>query len=154
MASPFGGYYSKWRRDARRGKWHPEFLGAYGPHGVRRPDVTPRCKRELMRAIGYGCYLTSTTGGVHAPGSWHYRTALYKSSSGVWRRGGRAIDVAGSRVAMARYYNDCRRRSRKGGTQFYELFGPGWWHAFNDVIRSGQFPGHTTHVHVVPTAIY
>lgn len=152
MASP---YSRKQRRQAAKGAWQPEFLRAYGPAGSQLGDVTPRCKREIMRAIARGCYVTSTTGGTHARTSYHYQTATYKSSSGKYRQGGRAVDIGGGPVAKARYYWDCRRRELgKGGAQFIELFGPGQWYFKWGKIFGGQFPAHEDHVHVVPTAIY
>lgn len=152
MASP---YSRAQRRRARKGNWHNDFLRAYGPNGSRLGDVTPKCKREIMRAIARGCYVTSTTGGTHAPNSWHYQRASYKAADGSRKRGGRAADVAGGFVAMRRYYWDCRRRElTRRGTQFIELFGPAPWYVKWGGLLPGQFPDHEDHVHVVPNAIY
>jgi hypothetical protein len=152
MASP---YSRAQRRKARKGIWDGDFLRAYGPHGTRLGDVTPRCKREIMRAIHRGCYVTSTTGGVHSPTSWHYQRASYKAADGKQKRGGRAVDVAGGFVAMRRYYWDCRRRElTRRGVQFIELFGPAPWYVKFGSLFQGQFPAHGDHVHVAPQAIY
>lgn len=150
MASP---YNRRYRRLARKGIWRTAFLHAYGPNGQPLGDVTPRCKREIMRAIALGCYVTSTTGGTHAPSSYHYQKVLYEHK-GFQHTGGRAVDLGGGIVAKARYYLDCKRRERKGGVQFIELFGPGNWYAKWGRFLPGQFPGHEDHVHVVPKHIY
>lgn len=152
MASP---YSWRQRRRASKGIWQGEFLRAYGPNGPRLGDVTPRVKREIMRAIAVGCVVTSTTGGTHAPGSWHYQKSSYRSSSGKWRIGGRAADLGGGRIALWRYYRDARRRERaKSSPQFHELFGPGNEYVKEGRFYSGQFPDHTDHVHVAPVPIY
>lgn len=74
-----------------------------------------------------GLTITSTTGGRHTPGSYHYR--------------GRAIDVAGSPAQMAAYYN------RLAGTRPTELF-----YDPRGGIKNGQqigaIGGHRDHVHV------
>jgi hypothetical protein len=151
MASP---YSRAQRRRAREGNWHHDFLKAYGPDGRKLGDVTPRCKREIMRAIARGCYVTSTTGGTHSPNSWHYQRVGYKAADGTWKRGGRAVDIGGGPVAMARYYWDCRRRELlRPGAQFIELFGPDRWYVKWGVLFWGQFPDHEDHVHVAPAAI-
>lgn len=74
-----------------------------------------------------GLVVTSTTGGTHAPGSYHYS--------------GRAIDVAGSPSAMARYY---RYMAKKSPTElFYDPIGG---MKFGQQI--GAIGGHSDHVHV------
>lgn len=145
-------YTRRQRRRARKGHWQAEFLHAYGPHGVPLGNVTPRVKREIMRAIARGCYVTSTTGGTHATGSYHYQVVAYLHD-GERRTGGRAADVAGGWVAMRRFYADVKRRERKRGTQFAEAFGPGNWYIKDGQTHAGQFPGHTDHVHVAPYRI-
>jgi hypothetical protein len=152
MGSP---YSRKARRLAKKGIWRREFLRAYGPTGPELGDVTPRCKREIMRAIARGAVVTSTTGGTHAPGSYHYQRVSYKSSSGQWRLGGRAVDIGGGRVALWRVYRDTRARERAHrNAQYDELFGPGNEYVRNGWFYPGQFPGHEDHVHIAPHAIY
>lgn len=74
-----------------------------------------------------GLTITSTTGGKHTPGSYHYR--------------GRAIDVAGDPATMGRFYDRLR------GTNPTELF-----HDPKGGIKNGQsigaIGGHGRHVHV------
>lgn len=74
-----------------------------------------------------GLTITSTTGGQHAPGSYHYA--------------GRAVDVAGSPSAMARFY---RYFQNKNPTElFHDPLGG---------IKHGQsigaIGGHGSHVHI------
>jgi hypothetical protein len=79
------------------------------------------------RAQELGLTITSTTGGRHAPGSYHYR--------------GRAIDVSGSRGAMRKFYTEM---SRTNPTElFYDPMG-GMKHGRN----IGPIGGHGNHVHV------
>lgn len=79
------------------------------------------------RALELGLRITSTTGGRHAPHSYHYQ--------------GRAIDVAGSASAMRQFY---REMSRTNPTElFYDPMG-GMKHGRN----IGAIGGHRTHVHV------
>jgi peptidoglycan hydrolase-like protein with peptidoglycan-binding domain len=80
---------------------------------------------SLARRLGLT--ITSTTGGRHAPGSYHYR--------------GRAIDVAGSPARMAAFFN------RLAGTRPTELF-----YDPRGGIKNGRaigaIGGHGDHVHV------
>jgi hypothetical protein len=74
-----------------------------------------------------GLTITSTTGGKHAPGSYHYQS--------------RAIDVAGSPSQMAAYYDVMRRQNPT--ELFYDPRG-GVKHG-RDI---GAIGGHGDHVHV------
>ncbi len=79
------------------------------------------------RALELGLRVTSTTGGRHAPRSYHYQ--------------GRAIDVAGSRKAMGQFY---REMSTTNPTElFYDPMG-GMKHGRN----IGAIGGHGNHVHI------
>lgn len=74
-----------------------------------------------------GLTVTSTTGGVHAPGSYHYQ--------------GRAVDVAGPASVMARYY---RFMANKHPTElFYDPIG-----GIKNGVNIGAIGGHSDHVHV------
>jgi hypothetical protein len=86
-----------------------------------------KLQHAMQVARRMGLTITSTTGGVHAPGSYHYQA--------------RAIDVAGSPSAMARFY---RYFQNKSPTElFYDPLGG---------IKYGQsigaIGGHGDHVHV------
>jgi len=81
----------------------------------------------MGRARSLGLHITSTTGGRHAPRSYHYQ--------------GRAFDAAGSRSAMSQFYREM------AGTHptelFYDPMG-GIKHGRN----IGAIGGHGTHVHI------
>ena len=81
----------------------------------------------MNRARELGLRITSTTGGRHAPNSYHYR--------------GRAFDAAGSPGAMRQFY---REMARTNPTElFYDPMG-GIKHG-----RSiGAIGGHGRHVHL------
>jgi hypothetical protein len=97
--------------------------GSFPVNGTNRQklDYASRLARDM------GLTITSTTGGRHTPGSYHYR--------------GRAIDVAGTPAQMAAYYN------RLAGTRPTELF-----YDPRGGIKNGQqigaIGGHRDHVHV------
>lgn len=79
------------------------------------------------RAQELGLRVTSTTGGRHAPRSYHYQ--------------GRAIDVAGSASAMKQFYRDM---SHTNPTElFYDPMG-----GMKNGRNIGAIGGHGTHVHV------
>jgi hypothetical protein len=81
----------------------------------------------MGRAQELGLRITSTTGGKHAPHSYHYR--------------GRAFDAAGSKSAMAQFY---REMAGTNPTElFYDPMG-GIKHGRN----IGAIGGHGTHVHL------
>lgn len=81
----------------------------------------------MSTARGMGLRITSTTGGRHAPGSYHYR--------------GRAFDAAGSHAQMSRFY---RAMAGTNPTElFYDPVG-GIKHGRN----IGPIGGHRDHVHI------
>jgi len=81
----------------------------------------------MHRAQQLGLRVTSTTGGKHAPHSYHYA--------------GRAADVAGPASAMRQFY---REMSHTHPTElFYDPMG-GMKHGRN----IGAIGGHSDHVHV------
>jgi hypothetical protein len=81
----------------------------------------------MSRAQELGLRITSTTGGKHAPHSYHYQ--------------GRAFDAAGSRSAMTQFY---REMSATRPTElFYDPMG-GIKHGRN----IGAIGGHGNHVHL------
>lgn len=117
---------------ARLRIWDPRFLNGRG-------DVDRATRLFIMRAYRAGLRVTSTTGGRHAPGSYHYRRA--------------AADVVGSQWAMVRFQ---RREHRYHGRRYNELFGP-----VNAACRVNGRPyrlaegsslerSHDTHVHGAP----
>jgi hypothetical protein len=127
-----------WRRLLRRqrGTFQPWMLN--GKPG----NVTPAAKEFIVRAVNAGLYVTSTTGGTHAPTSYHYARPL-----------GRAVDVAGPWEKMIAFQ---RAESAERAGIYLELFGPD-----NAVqVKNGQRFGfsegqplenlHDTHVHGAP----
>ena len=81
----------------------------------------------MGRARELGLRITSTTGGRHAPRSYHYQ--------------GRAFDAAGSASAMRQFY---REMAGTNPTElFYDPMG-GIKHGRN----IGAIGGHGTHVHI------
>ena len=86
-----------------------------------------KLRAATARARELGLTVTSTTGGRHAPGSYHYRA--------------RAVDVAGSPSAMRQFYREM------AATRPTELF-----HDPMGGIKNGRnigaIGGHGTHVHV------
>jgi peptidoglycan hydrolase-like protein with peptidoglycan-binding domain len=114
--------------------WDGRPDGAGRPGGVTGPGNFPvngtnRQKLDFASNLArqMGLRITSTTGGKHTPGSYHYR--------------GRAIDVAGSPSKMAEYYR------RLAGTRPTELF-----YDPQGGIKNGRpigaIGGHRDHVHV------
>ena len=92
-------------------------------HGGFGPQLTS----AMHRAQELGLHVNSTTGGRHAPRSYHYQ--------------GRAVDFGGSPTAMRQFY---REMSRTNPTElFYDPMG-GIKHGRN----IGAIGGHGTHVHL------
>lgn len=115
-------------------------------HARRHKEVTPACRRFIYRALRHDLTVTSTTGGKHAPGSWHYAR---------WRGMGRAVDVAGPYSNMRRFYTqEVRREIRTPGVVgYHELFGPGRTYVKNGRRHPGQFPHHEDHIHGAPRGV-
>jgi hypothetical protein len=87
----------------------------------------PQLTAAMERGRELGLRVTSTTGGKHAPHSYHYL--------------GRAADLAGSPSAMREFY---REMSHTHPTElFYDPMG-GMKHGRN----IGAIGGHGNHVHV------
>lgn len=128
------------RAKAKLGRWDPKMLNGHSG------NVTPATRRFIRRGVAAGLVCTSTTGGTHAPGSFHYY------------RPGRAADMAAAltrrgKARMRRFYRrEYRREKRDKGVQYLELFGPGQHYVKNGQRLPGQFPGHTDHVHGAPAA--
>lgn len=86
-----------------------------------------KLRYAAQRARALGLTITSTTGGRHAPRSYHYS--------------GRAIDVAGSPSAMRQFY---REMARTRPTELFHDPMGGIKHGRN----IGAIGGHGTHVHI------
>jgi hypothetical protein len=87
----------------------------------------PQLNSALSRARELGLHVNSTTGGRHAPHSYHYR--------------GRAIDFGGRPAAMRQFY---REMSRTHPTElFYDPMG-----GIKHGRQIGAIGGHGNHVHL------
>ena len=126
---------------AKAGRWDNRMLN--GKSG----DVTPAVRRFIRRGVAAGLVCTSTTGGKHSAGSFHYQR---------WHGRGRAADLAAAmtRVGiwrMKRFYRrEYRREKAFRGAQYAELFGPGRHYVKNGQRLGGQMPGHSDHIHGAP----
>lgn len=100
----------------------------------------PRTRIRLRRRIKWvlkrhpNLYITATTNGRHAPGSYHYSR--------------RAVDFGSNRSNNGPEKKAYVDLHRKYDNHFAELFGPGSWYVKDGHQYSGQFPGHTDHVHM------
>ena len=82
---------------------------------------------DNIRARQLGLHVNSTTGGQHAPRSYHYQ--------------GRAIDFGGSPASMRQFY---REMSRTNPTElFYDPMG-----GIKHGRQIGAIGGHGNHVHL------
>ncbi len=110
--------------DLQRDTFEPgPVTGAPGPGASNAAKL----QYAMRRARELGLTITSTTGGRHTPGSYHYR--------------GRAADVAGPRRAMEQFY---REMARLRPTElFYDPLG-----GIKHGQQIGAIGGHGNHVHV------
>lgn len=87
----------------------------------------PQLNSALTRARQLGLHVNSTTGGQHAPRSYHYQ--------------GRAIDFGGSPASMRQFY---REMSSTHPTElFYDPMG-----GIKHGRQIGAIGGHGNHVHL------
>ncbi|HEY5924043.1 MAG TPA: hypothetical protein VIV11_20325 [Kofleriaceae bacterium] len=92
-------------------------------HGGYGPQLT----HAMDRAQELGLRITSTTGGKHAPRSYHYQ--------------GRAVDVGGSASGLRQFYSEM---SKTNPTElFYDPMG-----GMKNGRNIGAIGGHGNHVHV------
>lgn len=95
----------------------------------------PVASRRVKRALRYaqrkhGAIVTSTTGGVHSPTSWHYQS--------------RAVDFICNDMAGAQLDIE----AKFGASFFLELFGPASRYVKNGYVVQGKFPDHDDHIHL------
>jgi hypothetical protein len=108
------------RLKARLGRWDDRYTRL--PFG-KDPNVSPKVRAFIMRGYAAGLVTTSTTGGQHAPGSFH----LQRDSHGRGRAAdmGLRADLIGTpkgRARMVRFQADEFDRQRQTGA--IELIGP------------------------------
>jgi hypothetical protein len=101
------------------------------------PPIKGRTLRRCVRiAARQGLVVTSTTGGSHTPGSFHYS--------------GRAVDMAGTVAQMKKAQTAIAKEI--GTENIAELFGPHPWFIDNGArsrtADGGPFPGHGDHIHI------
>jgi hypothetical protein len=105
-------------------------IGTAGGGGAVGGGVTGSIRGAMALARSMGLQITSTTGGVHAKNSWHYK--------------GRAADVAGAPAQMAAFFNAALDRYGKHLLElFYDPLG-----AIKNGKRIGAIGGHSDHVHI------
>ncbi len=108
-------------------------FGFFGGLGATTEGLAPALEDAAALATKMGLTITSTTGGVHAAGSFHYK--------------GLAIDVGGSASRMREYFLAVLERYGTG--QFLELFYDAMpYYVDNGRRIGGQFGGHGDHVHL------
>jgi len=100
-------------------------------NGHPHSDLTRPVKRAIAQAVAKGgLVVTSTTGGVHSPTSFHYS--------------GRAVDLAGPYVKMTRFQGWL---ARNYGSRSLEIFGPDSYYYKYGTRYPGAFPAHHDHIH-------
>lgn len=103
---------------AARGAWDVRYFA----YNSVDPNVTPRLKRAAIRAYADGLVPTSSTGGVHAPGSWHGQRDEHGR--------GRAVDfgvrreLIGTAEGRERLVRFQLREHARGGRFWQEVIGP------------------------------
>jgi hypothetical protein len=109
-------------------------LSGSGPDAATAASATAptgtnsqKLAKAKARAIALGLTITSTTGGRHAPRSYHYQ--------------GRAIDVGGSPAKMAQFYREMA--GSRPTELFYDPIG-----GMKNGRNIGAIGGHGNHVHI------
>lgn len=124
------------RRKAKRKQWDQRFLNG-------KPETRRALRPIIMEAVARGLVVTSTTGGRHAPTSFHYS--------------GRAVDIgveSWSPLSTARLLAFQRHLHKVHGRGLAELFGPNnyanrkWGRPLRMPEGSGLESLHDNHVHV------
>lgn len=132
---------------ARLGRFDKRMCLHYGVD----PRVNAGCRKAICRAYVAGLVPTATTGGAHAPGSWHYR----KNGSNE----GCAVDIGHRRddrygpQRKAKFHDAEWRRALSGKIRPVELIGP---HNSKTILRGSRTSlaegsaletAHDNHVH-------
>lgn len=100
-----------------------------GVGGMLPPGAPASLRAAMALAQSLGLTITSTTGGTHTSGSYHYL--------------GRAFDTAGPASAMAAYYQAAKARWGRSLTEhFYDPLG-----GIKHGAEIGPIGGHSDHVH-------
>lgn len=122
------------RRGEAKARAHVTFLGygLGGGVGVPTGHLSGNVQDAIRLAQSMGLVVTSTTGGRHTPGSWHYS--------------GHAADVAGSPAQMAAFYRAALARYSYIEELFYDPIG-----GIDGNQQIGAIGGHSDHVHIALT---
>lgn len=106
--------------------------GSPGPARVRPPKPGQSTLNWLRNfASPYGLTVTSTTGGKHVPGSYHYKA--------------RAVDLAGTPSEMLAVAREALRNPGRFREMFYDPLG---FYIKNGKVYRGAIGGHSDHVHL------
>jgi hypothetical protein len=95
------------------------------------PELSNRKVRKVLRYAQrkHNFVVTSTTGGQHAPTSWHYQG---RAVDGV------CADMAACQIDLENHF---------GAEYFLELFGPASRYVKNGYVINAKFPDHDDHIH-------
>lgn len=107
-------------------------LPVFGGGGVPVGNVNAGVADAIRLAQAMGLTVTSTTGGRHAPNSYHYR--------------GMAADVSGSPAQMSAFYSAALARYSDIAELFYDPRG-----GIKHNVQIGAIGGHGGHVHIALT---
>jgi hypothetical protein len=116
-------------------KFYDKQSAKFGGIGAALPPGAPANLAAAMQlATAMGLSITSTTGGRHAPGSYHYQGRAFDASNGVGTPEQRAFAIA---------------TARRWGSNVLEMFyDPLGWYIKNGQKVSGAIGDHSDHVHV------
>jgi len=139
------------RLKATAGRFDSRMCSYYGVS----PKVNPACRRAICRAYAAGLVPTSTTGGKHAPGSYH--TQLNSRGEGRGIDLGLRRDEVGTQKGLKRMETFQRKelwRFRHGKLpQMAELIGPNNFRIVLRGVETNLVEGnaleqaHDNHVH-------
>lgn len=101
------------------------------------PPLSSEALKDVARLVlrKTDCYITATTNGTHAVGSYHYRRrAIDFGSDGPGDQ-----PEAEAQAALLDHF---------GATHFRELFGPLGWYVKDGHLIHGRAPDNPNHLHV------
>lgn len=102
------------------------------------PKLSSKALRAALLAVNRHVpllYVTATTDGVHASGSYHYQSRAWDGGSD---RANNGPEKKAQKFLLDKY----------GPRHFKELFGPLPWYVKDGRVYPGVFPGHSDHLHV------
>jgi hypothetical protein len=139
---------------AKAQRYDPRMCLHYGVD----PKVNEGCRRAICRAYAAGLVPTSTTGGAHATGSWHFRKSPSNEGCGVdigvRREDGPGTERAMRRLEAFQLREIARFRLGKMPGDLVELIGPANLHVVlkdqeADLVEGSDLEqAHDNHVHL------